>query len=57
MKNLKKKLLIELFIYVVIVIISFILLFTYKPKQKPIDIPSDFKIVRSEGSASISIKQ
>ncbi|MFT8314987.1 MAG: hypothetical protein ABF633_12210 [Clostridium sp.] len=54
---MKKKLLIELFIYVVIVIISFILLFTYKPNQKPIDVPSDFKIVRSEGNASISIKQ
>ena len=54
---MKKKLLMELFIYVVIVIVGSILLFTYKPKQKPIDIPKDFKIVRSEGSAFISIKQ
>lgn len=54
---MKKKLLIELFIYVAIVIVAFILLFTYKPEQKPIDIPSDFKIVRSGNSASVSIKQ
>ena len=56
-KNLKKKLLIELFIYVAIVIVSLILFFTYKPKEKPITIPSDFKIVRSESSDFVSIKQ
>lgn len=54
---MKKKLLIELFIYVVLVIVGFILLFTYKPKQKPIDIPSDFKIIRGESGAFVSIKQ
>ncbi|WP_164995934.1 hypothetical protein [Clostridium niameyense] len=54
---MKKKLLIELFIYVTIVIVGLILLFTYKPKQKSIDIPSDYKIERSDSSAFVSFKQ
>jgi len=41
---MKKKLLIELIIYAVIVVIGIILLFTYEPKQQEIIIPSDFKI-------------
>ncbi|WP_164880675.1 MULTISPECIES: hypothetical protein [Clostridium] len=54
---MKKKLLIELFIYIVIVVIGVILLFTYKPKHKPIDIPADYKVARGESSAFVSIKQ
>jgi hypothetical protein len=52
----KKKMLIELFIYVAVVIVAFIFLFTYKPKQKPIDVPADYKISRGEANALVSIK-
>ena len=41
---MKKKTLIELFIYVIVVVISITLLLTSKPTQKPIQINSDFKI-------------
>lgn len=41
---LKKKLLIELIIYVVLVIVGIILLFTYEPKERKIIIPNDFKL-------------
>ncbi|MGV8147313.1 MAG: hypothetical protein ACLKAK_12960 [Alkaliphilus sp.] len=41
---MKKKLLIELIIYAVIVVIGIILLFKYEPKEHEIIIPSDFKI-------------
>ncbi len=54
---MKKKMLIELFIYVAIVIVAFIFLFTYKPKQKTIDVPSDYKISRGEANAIISNEQ
>lgn len=55
---MKKKSLIELFIYIIIVVVGIILLFTYKPEKKPIKIPSDFKIVaRGENSAFVYIKQ
>lgn len=36
---MKKKALIELFIYIIIVIVGTIMLFTYKPKIKEIKIP------------------
>jgi len=45
---MKKKLLIELIIYVILAIIGIILLFTYKPEKEPINIPSDF-IIAVEG--------
>lgn len=45
---MKKKLLIELIIYVIMTIIGIILLFTYKPEKEPINIPSDF-IITLEG--------
>ncbi len=41
---MKKKLIIELFIYIIVVVIGVILLLTSKPKDKPIHIDSDFKI-------------
>jgi quinol-cytochrome oxidoreductase complex cytochrome b subunit len=50
---MRKKMLLELFVYVLVVIIGLILLFTYKPNQKPVDIPSDFKIVRGGNNAVI----
>lgn len=54
---MKKKLLIELFVYVIIVVISIVLLFTYKPQREPIILPSDFKITQgSENNASLPIQ-
>lgn len=47
-RGMKKKLLIELIIYVILAIIGIILLFTYKPEKEPINIPSDF-IITVEG--------
>ena len=41
---MKKKLLIELFIYIIVVVIGIVLLLTNKPKEKPLHINSDFKI-------------
>ena len=46
---MKKKLLIELFIYVVLVVIGIVLLFTYKPKKVEIIIPQDFQIEQKGG--------
>lgn len=52
-----KKAIIELFIYIIIVVVGIVLLFTYKTEKKPIQIPSDFKIeARSENNAFIHIK-
>ena len=45
---MKKKLLIELIIYVILAIIGIILLFTYKLEKEPINIPADF-IITLEG--------
>jgi hypothetical protein len=46
---MKKTSLIELFIYIIIVVVGVIMLYTFKPEKKPIEIPSDFKIAaRSE---------
>lgn len=54
---MRKKSLIELFIYIIIVVIGVIMLFTFKPEKKPIEIPSDFKIVaRGEYNAFVHIK-
>jgi hypothetical protein len=52
---LKKKLLIELFIYAVLVIIGTILLFTYEPKEIEIIIPQDFKIELERGESNASV--
>lgn len=55
-RKMKKKLLIELFVYVIIVVVGTLLLFTHKPKQDPIEIPSEFKIERNEISAALFIQ-
>lgn len=56
---MKKKTLIELFIYIIVVIVAITLLMTYKPKQKLINIDSDFKIgdQRGDFSGSIPVQQ
>lgn len=46
---MKKKTLVELFIYVIIVVVGTTLLLTDKPKQKPIQINSDFRIGDQRG--------
>jgi len=54
---MRKKLLIELFVYIIIVVIGIALLFTYKPQREPIKLLSDFKITQgSEKNASLPIK-
>ncbi|TYQ17862.1 UNVERIFIED_CONTAM: hypothetical protein Cloal_0235 [Acetivibrio alkalicellulosi] len=50
---MRKKLMIELFVYVLIFIIGLILLFTYKPDHKTIEIPPDYKIERGENDVII----
>lgn len=54
-RKMKKKLLIELFVYVIIVVVGTLLLFTHKPKQNLIEIPSEFKIERNEIGAAVFI--
>jgi hypothetical protein len=51
----KKKLLIELIIYVVLVVIGIILLFTYESKEKEIIIPQDFKIEMGRGASNATV--
>ena len=46
---MKKKLLIEVFIYVVLVVIGIVLLFTYEPRKVEIIIPQDFQIEQEGG--------
>lgn len=41
---MKKKLIIEMIIYAVILFIGIILLFTYQPEKQEIVIPRDFEI-------------
>lgn len=41
---MKRKMLIELFFYIIIVVVSITLLLTHKPSYKQIQIDSDFKI-------------
>ena len=47
---MKKKTLVELFIYVIIVVIGITLLFTNKPNEKPIQNNSDFEIGDQRGA-------
>ena len=54
---MKKKSLIELFIYIIIVVVGITLMFTFRQEKKPIEILSDFKIVvRGEYNALVYIK-
>jgi hypothetical protein len=41
---MKKKLVIEMVVYAVIVVIGIILMFTYQPEEQEIVIPKDFEI-------------
>ncbi len=50
---MKKKLLIEMFVYIMFVILGVILMFTYKPKEIKIVIPNDFRIERGEENALV----
>jgi hypothetical protein len=52
---LKKKLLIELIIYVVLVVVGIILLFTYEPKEKEIIIPQDFRLGLERGVSNAAL--
>ena len=46
---MKKKLVIELMIYIVIVVIGIIMLFMYEPKEVDIVLPKDFQIEQEGG--------
>ena len=46
---MKKKLVIELMIYIVIVIIGIIMLFMYEPEDVDIVLPKDFQIEQEGG--------
>ncbi|WFD10872.1 hypothetical protein [Tepidibacter hydrothermalis] len=52
---MKKKLLIELIIYVVLVVVGIILLFTYEPKEKEIIIPQDFRLGMERGVSNAAL--
>jgi len=47
---LKKKMVIELLVYLVAVVIGIIMLFTYEPKEVEIVIPSDFQVEQTGGA-------
>jgi cytochrome c-type biogenesis protein CcmE len=53
---MKKKLLIELFFYAVILAIGIILLFTYKVEKRYFIIPSEFNYQEVQDDAFIPIK-
>lgn len=46
---LKKKLVIELMIYIIIVVIGIIMLFMYEPEKVDIVLPKDFQIQQEGG--------
>ena len=56
---MKKKIIIELFIYIIIVVVGIALLITSKPEKKPIKIDSDFKVGEQRGYSrdSVSMQQ
>ncbi len=54
MRELKKKMVIELLIYMILVIIGVILLFVYKPRDRIIIVPQDFQ-VQQEGGVSDAV--
>ena len=53
---MKRKLVIELMTYVAVLIIVVVMLFGYKPVEKQIHIPKDFKIDWRNSSAPVFIK-
>ena len=54
MRELKKKMVIELLIYMILVIIGVILLFVYKPRDRIIIVPQDFQM-QQEGGVSDAV--
>ena len=46
---MKKKLVIELLVYIVIVVIGIIMLFMYEPEDVDIVLPKDFQIEQERG--------
>lgn len=46
---MKKKLVIELMIYIIIVVIGIIMIFMYEPQDVDIVLPKDFKIEQEGG--------
>ena len=56
---MKKKMVIELIVYMVLVVIGIALLFAYKPREKIIIVPQDFQIEQEGGlnDAAISNEQ
>jgi hypothetical protein len=52
---MKKKIIIELFIYVIFVVVGIALLITSKPEKKPIKINSDFKVGEQRGYSRDSV--
>ena len=41
---MKRKLVVEIMIYAAVLIIAIVMFFTYKPEEKRLQIPKDFKI-------------
>lgn len=44
--TMKKKLVIELFVYIILVLIGLVVMVFYKPSQPDIIIPNDFEVER-----------
>ncbi|SNT21575.1 hypothetical protein SAMN05446037_10542 [Anaerovirgula multivorans] len=55
MRALKKKMVIELIIYIVLVVIGVIMLFAYKPRERIIIVPQDFQVEQEGGVRDASI--
>ena len=52
---MKKKTIIELFIYVIVVVVGVVLLLTSKSDIKPIKMNSDFKVSGQRGSVHVTV--
>jgi len=54
---MNRKVLIELMVYMVILVVGMILLFTYKPKEIEIHIPGDYavEVIGGDADASLSV--
>ena len=52
---MKKKIIIELILYMVLVVIGITLLFVYKPREKIIAVPQDFQVEQEGGVNDASI--
>ena len=55
MEDLKKKIIIELIIYMVLVVIGIIMLFAYRPRERIIIVPQDFQVEQEGGVNDASI--